>query len=38
MASLQRSIKRSMMFKGMNKIQKALWHSQHGGKNKTKGK
>lgn len=29
MSSLQRTIRRKMIFKGMNKHQKALWRAQH---------
>ena len=32
MASLQRSIKRSMIFRDMNKLQRKLWRADHGGK------
>ena len=33
MASLIRTMKRSMAFKGMNKQQRLMWSSQHGGQN-----
>lgn len=36
MASMQRTIKRSMIFKGMNKQQRLTWVAQHGGKKDTK--
>lgn len=36
MASMQRTIKRSMIFKGMNKQQRLIWVAQHGGKNNPK--
>jgi len=32
MASLQRKIRRGMMFAGMDKLQRKLWHSEHAGK------
>ena len=34
MASMTRSIRRSIMFAGMNKQQRLLWTAQHGGKSK----
>lgn len=36
MASLQRSIKREMMFKKMNKQQRRIWSAKHGKKQKVK--
>lgn len=36
MASLQRTIKREMTFKGISKAQRTLWTAQHGGKKDTK--
>lgn len=36
MASLQRTIKREMIFKGMSKAQRTLWTAQHGGKKNPK--
>lgn len=33
MASLIRTMKRSLAFKGMNKQQRLMWSSQHGGQN-----
>lgn len=36
MASLQRTIKREMKFKGMNKLQRKLWSATHGKKGRTR--
>lgn len=38
MASLQRSIKREMKFKGMNKQQRKMWIATHGRKAHTRPK
>ena len=38
MASLQRSIKREMKFKGMNKQQREMWNATHGKKGRTRPK
>lgn len=36
MASLTRSIRRNILFAGMNKQQKRIWFAQHSGKHNSK--